>query len=121
MLPEYALKNGLIMIGLSFIWFVLAFITGKRRVSASVFIYLIIGMIFFVFSCGCLVYAFINTSILTRVIIIAAILVSAVLIFFIISIGMALKNRDIDISDDSNDQKDDDSHNDDNNDLIGFE
>ena len=88
-----AFETGNLLCGLGLIWFVMAFITGRKRKAISIPIYIALGIIMFLVGILCHVYAFLESDIYGKITSIAIVAGAAVIGVIIILAGTAIKNN----------------------------
>ena len=88
-----AFETGNLLCVLGLIWFVMAFITGRKRKAISIPIYIALGIILFLVGILCHVYAFLESDIYGKIKSIAVVAGAAVIGVIIILAGTAIKNN----------------------------
>lgn len=88
-----AFETGNLLCVLGLIWFVMAFITGRKRKAISIPIYITLGIILFLVGILCHVYAFLESDIYGKIKSIAVVAGAAVIGVIIILAGTAIKNN----------------------------
>lgn len=83
-IQDGGISTGRLFLLLGCVWFFMAFITGKRRQSISIYLYLVIGLIFFSSGLYGMVYgiATADTLPIKQIVILIEIVVLAILIIF---------------------------------------
>lgn len=86
-------ETGNLLCGLGLLWFVMAFITGRKRKAVSIPIYIALGGVLFIIGVLCHIYTFLESDIYGKAksiaVIIGAVLAGAIIILT----GTAIKNR----------------------------
>ena len=88
-----AFETGNLLCVLGLIWFVMAFITGRKRKAISIPIYIALGIILFLVGILCHVYAFLESDIYGKIKSIAVVAGAAVIGVIIILAGTAIKKN----------------------------
>lgn len=92
-MPDNAFSMGRILCVLALIWFVMAFFTGRNRMTISVYVYTLIGGFMFIGSTACFIYAFMENP-MTEKIKIAAVFIGAVIAaVLVLAAGVTLKKH----------------------------